>query len=422
MELSYKINIFKRKVNLKEVAVYTASSFIICIAFAFMLFFKSYDAFDTYLSFIIPLMSFSFGMYTYCSYRNSSLSLVFATSTLNTIGFSLMCLISPEGLIAKHLIAIAGSILIFTAIRISFTKLNSATLSILCLLFTIALYMILTIQPAQNGAKAWLVIGGISLQLTELIKILFILSMGLLYSSNLKDSVKLFFLIGHLSIHTIFSVFFISELGSLMILFITGYIIQFLFGGKKETIILSIAAISILLIVIFKDNTANEALHLAINRVIDRFKNSDPFQINQAQKAFISGGIFGSSKNSIYIPVATSDFAYSSLAQHFGLIVSCIFLTFYISLIYILSKEVISTKFNTNCIISIITVITITTQSAYIIGANLGILPISGITTYYLSDSGTGIVLSYLFTMMIINGLSKERRAIDERTKRINKT
>lgn len=426
MELAYKTNTLRRKINMKEVAAYTASSFIIYIAFAILLCFKSYPALDTYLSCIIPLVSFSFCMYIYCSYRNSSMPLVFATSTLNTIGFSLMCLISPEGLVIKHLIAMVSAIVIFIAIRIGITKFQTATLSLLCLIFTIALYLVLIIQPAQNGAKAWLLIGGVSLQLTELIKILFILCTALLYSSELKDSVKLVFLIGHLSIHTVFSVL-INELGSLMILLIVGYIIQFLFGGKKQTIIISLVAlaiviIAVLLIAILNGNTQSEALQTLIDKVVDRFTRSDPFQVNQAKKAFISGGIFGSDKNIIYVPVATSDFAFTSLAQHLGLIVASVAILFYISLLYILSKEVVFVQFDTASIISIITVIIITTQSVYIILANIGLVPVSGVTTYYLSDSGTALTISYLFILLINNGLAKERRNIDERTKRIIKT
>lgn len=418
MELT---NMFKRKVNMREVAVYTASSFIICIAFAVMLLFKQYSAFDTYMSFVIPLIIFSYGLYTYCSYHNSSIPLAFSVSTLNTIGFSLMCLISPDRIVTKHLVAMVASIIIFIAIQIAIKIIKPIPLSIICLVLTVAIYVVLNSQPEQNHAQAWLVIGGISLQLTEIIKLLFILSIGLVYSSGIKDSTKLIFLVIHLVIHSIFSLF-INELGSLLILLIVGFMIQLLFGGKKQNIIMLIlagagVAIAILL-ALNKDNL--EDLKPIIEKVISRLTKTDPYQVNQAQKAFVSGGIFGSVK---IIPVfaSTSDFAFTSLSQNMGLIVASGSLILYISLLYLFSKEVAVLKLDTACVIAIISVITITTQSAYIILANIGLTPVAGVTTYFISDSGTGILIAYLLTILTAKGLSKERRDIDERAKRIIK-
>ena len=431
MDATYTVNSIGRRINSKDILKYSFASGGVYVAVAVMLLLKSILAFDVFMSAVIPLLAFTVGVYFYSSYRNSNMSLAFVTITLNAIGFSLMCLISPEGLVLKHIVAMVLAIGIFAAVRFATEKINFTALLIIISVASVLLYLILVLMPSDNtdedggnNVRAWLVIGGVSVQLTELIKILFVVFLAVLYSSKMKNSLKLVWLLGCLVINTGFSAY-IEELGSLLVILVVAYMVQLIFGCKKQTWILTalaVLAITTAAVLIFctQITFSNETIQELIELVRARVKNSDPYQLNQAKKALVNGGLWGTTHaDTIYVPIKTSDFAFTSLVQHMGLVVATITLVLFTGIIYLLSRNVNLSDINCNSVLAVVSVLLLSFQSVYIIMSNTGLVPLTGINCIFLSDGGTTIMVSYVLTLFIISGMAKERRNINERAKRV---
>lgn len=260
----------------------------------------------------------------------------------------------------------------------------------------ILLIIVLIFGREIKGSKAWLHIYNISIQPSEITKL--VLTIYLAYLTIKKKNIILL-----LIITLIPSILTFLEPDTGAILF---YIIIFLsilryYKINKKILYFSLSIISIFIIAnIFiyltnKDlliNIYGTKLFYRLDRLI-AFKNQNNIQnVN----SLISIG----SHNLIYIPENHNDFIFASIISKYKILSFIIIIGCYISIFLYYLKHSFNKK-NISSIINFIILNMLLFQTFYNILMNLSLLPIIGIPLPFLSYGGT-----YLLTLYLLIGFS----------------
>lgn len=296
----------------------------------------------------------------------------------------------------KHIIYIIISYIIcFICSKINF-KFILKLIPYLYILSIILLTIVLIFGKEINGSKAWLRIKGLSIQPSEITKIILIIYLSYLTIKN-KNIIYLLIITLIPSILTYLE----PDTGAIII-----YLIILLSTTKylkinKKTLIISIISIiiflsiNISLYIINKDiliNIYGTKIFYRIDRLIS-FKEQNNIQtIN----SLISIG----SHNLIYIPENHNDFIFAAIISKYNPLIFITILISYIS-IFIYYIKHITKKKNISNIINYIILNMLLFQIFYNILMNLSLLPIIGIPLPFLSYGG-----SYLITLYSLIGFS----------------
>jgi len=255
--------------------------------------------------------------------------------------------------------------------------------------------------PGGEGPKLWLKFGGIYFQPSEPLKLILIIYLAAFFSEkyqlkfNLLQSIfptlilvgsALFILVGQRDLGTAL-IFIVIYIGMLYTIF-----------GKKR--ILGIGAIILALATVFG--------YLFIDLIRIRFQawiqpwydaQSGSYQIIQSIIAIAAGGVFGTGIGIGYprlVPIPHSDFIFSSIAEETGLIGS-IALIGLITLIFYRSLHIaLKTANRFHRFLSAGISIFLAFQTILIIGGNIRLLPITGVTLPLVSYGGSSLITSVL--------------------------
>ena len=303
--------------------------------------------------------------------------------------------LSNTSYIIKQIIYLSISyitLLIISRININFI------LKYIPLLYTLSiilLFLVLIIGKEINGSKAWLHILGISIQPSEITKL--ILSIYLPYLL-IKNKPLLY-----LTIITIIpSILTFLEPDTGAIIF---YIIIFLSTLKYIKINKKVLTILSILIIVFI--SLNRSLYFINKDIlislygtnlfyrIDRLISFKEQNNIQTINSLISIG----SHNLLYIPENHNDFIFSAIISKYPIFTFISLLCFILIFTYYIKR--LSNKKNISNIINFIILNTLIFQVFYNIFMNLSLIPIIGIPLPFLSYGG-----SYLITLYTLIGIS----------------
>ena len=297
--------------------------------------------------------------------------------------------------IIKHLLYLCISyILLLILSKINF-KFILKFIPFLYLISIILLTLVLFIGKEVNGSKAWFHILGISIQPSEITKL--VLSIYLPYLAIKNKSIIYIIIV---TIIPSILTFLEPDTGAIifyLIIFIST--IKYLKLNKKAIttftiIILLFLSANIITFIINKDiliNIYGTSLFYRIDRLIS-FKNQNNIQTTNS---LISIG----SHNLMYIPENHNDFIFAAIISKYPLSFLIIITSFISIFIYYL-KSLINKK-NISNIINFIILNTLLFQVFYNILMNLSLVPIIGIPLPFISYGG-----SYLVTLYILIGIS----------------
>ena len=296
----------------------------------------------------------------------------------------------------KHLLYLFLSYLILficTKLNTNFLFKSSPYLYFLSL---ILLSIVLIFGKEINGSKAWLHILGISIQPSEITKLVLTIYLAYLTIQN-KNIIYILIITIIPSILT----FLEPDTGAIII-----YIIIFLsiikyINIKKRYLIIGITILLLFIVtnitiyIINKDfliNIYGTNIFYRIDRLIS-FKEQNNIQnIN----SLISIG----SHNLLYIPENHNDFIFSAITSKYNYLIFIIIISSYIFILLYYIKN-INNKKNISNIINFIILNMLLFQVFYNILMNLSLLPIIGIPLPFLSYGG-----SYLITLYTLIGIS----------------
>ena len=273
-------------------------------------------------------------------------------------------------------------------------------------------------NPSGFGPKLWLGCCGVYLQPSEPLKLIFLffLSIYLPKLTGKKKAIWFFLLVLCLTFLVLITQ---RDLGTSSIFFILFSTLLYIQTKNIKTLL------GTLLLLILSGITAYFFIDLVQQRIltwIDPWQDptNSSYQVIQALITIANGGINGRGPGIGYpslVPIAHSDFIFTSIVEELGLIggfaviLLLAMLTFQGFLISIRSTD------PTKKLLAAGIAIYISAQSIVIIGGNVKLLPLTGVTLPFLSYGGSSLFTSYLsvITLFLLNEESKENAILERK-------
>lgn len=271
-----------------------------------------------------------------------------------------------------------------------------------------ALTLIFGTNPLGFGPRLWLGFYGIYLQPSEPLKILLVIYL----SAYLADraSLQLFsfpLLVPTLAVTGLALLLLIvqRDLGTASIFICIFTIFIYIATGKKRILITAIALLALALI------SGYFFVNIIQVRVIGWLNpwndpTGDSYQIIQSLLAIANGGTIGRGLgigSPLLVPVSISDFIYAAIAEETGLVGTlCLVLLIWL----ILARGLIISlkapdRFRRYLASGVVAYLGI--QSLLIIGGNIRLLPLTGVTLPFVSYGGSSLLTSFIALFILIH-------------------
>ena len=259
----------------------------------------------------------------YCMIRRKSFEVETMAFFLCTMGMAAIATVKP-GETVKQLAAMALGVVTFLVIGWSLRDLERA--KVVRYLATVAgvgfLMVTLVFGTEYYGAKNWLIIGGLSLQPSELSKVCFVYA-GASTMDRIMSKRNIYIFIAY-SILICGLLALMNDFGTALIFFCAFLVIAYLRSGSMGTVALAVTAL------IFAGVLALKIAPHALRRFsVWRHVWDDPlnagYQQVQALMCVASGGLFGLGPGQGFLKhvfAADSDIAFATISEEWGLIVA----------------------------------------------------------------------------------------------------
>lgn len=278
-----------------------------------------------------------------------------------------------------------------------------------------------------NGSVRWLLIAGVSIQVSEIIKFVSVLYIAGYVTRHQDDIQRSFYsLVKPLSLFSVACILLLREpdFGSAVIILAIAMGIMYLSGARLWQFLILITVISVLatLLVYFYSYRLDRVTGF-INPWAD--PQNTGYQLVQALIAFGRGEIFGVGLGSgiqklFYLPEAHTDFLFSVLAEELGLMGVLLTISLFSLLVWHIFKiarkaELANEKFAAYIAYGL--GIWFGFQSFVNMGVNMGLLPTKGLTLPLMSYGGS----SMFVTCVAIAVLFRIYSEVTEKTKNLAK-
>jgi cell division protein FtsW (lipid II flippase) len=271
----------------------------------------------------------------------------------------------------------------------------------------LALTLLIGVYPGGFGPQLWLGFAGVYFQPSELLKLLLVVFLA----AYLSDRLRIAFNFTQLATPAliIFGIAIVillvqRDLGTSALLLILFSIMLFMAAGKYWQILLSVAGLAL---AAFIGYHLFDVIRLRVDSWINPWLDPSgrSYQIVQSIMAVSSGGIFGRGPglgSPRVVPVAQSDFIFSAIAEETGL-VGVIGL---ICLMILLVHRGFRIAFRSRSVYHRLLAAGVTSflafQSILIIGGNLRVLPLTGVTLPFMSYGGSSLVVSMICAGILV--------------------
>ena len=257
--------------------------------------------------------------------------------------------------------------------------------------------------PGGNGPTLWLNILGVNIQPSEFLKIFFIIFLSAFFVKKAEQPRKLKTLFPTLLLFTIISgvLIFQDDFGTVIIFLVIYASFLLFYTGRKRAFGFTVLAFLLLVVVgyyYFDIFTARISSWL--------LPWDDPsggsYQVIQSILSIAAGGVIGTGPGLGYpnvVPLAHSDFIFSAIAEENGFLGASCFILLYAILLtrgYKLARER-KDLFQGYLAAGVTTYLV--AQAILIIGGNIRLLPITGVTLPFVSYGGS----SYISTFFAIS-------------------
>ena len=329
----------------------------------------------------------------YCLIRRRSFEVETIAFFLCTLGMAAISTVRP-GEAMKQLCAMILGILIFLFLGWSLRDLERAKkIRYLAVMAGIGFLVITLLFGTEiYGAKNWLIIGGMSLQPSELSKVCFVFA-GASTMDRIMSKRNLILFIAY-SVVICGLLALMNDFGTALIFFCAFLVIAYLRSGSMGTVALAITALGFAGVI---------ALKIAPH-ALQRFSTwrhiwEDPFvggyQQTQALMCLASGGLFGLGPEGgllQYVFAADSDIVFATISEEWGLLMAVLTVLCIAVLAFfaIRTAQVSRSSFYTigGCTAAAVLVI----QTILNCLGTLDILPFTGVTFPFVSNGGTSMV------------------------------
>lgn len=315
------------------------------------------------------------------------------------------------------------TIVIFKKIKI-WNKLRRIYIPLCFLLVLLTLILGTTI----NGSKNWIVLGSVSIQPSEIIKILFCMAIATYFcnmpsfNSKKRDTRKRFLNIPIDEIYLCVFVYsimgslalFQKEWGSALLLFLIYFVMCFIYKTSNLLKIINVCMIALAIFV----GINFLASHIGVR--VNAWKNpwqdaqGSGYQIVQSLIAITQGGYFGSGLANgfpLNVPFCETDFIFASICEEMGIFMGFSVILLYFIFTYRGVKITVRIENEYLKALCLSLVIQMAFQTFIIIGGVVKLLPLTGITLPFVSYGGSSMLSSFILLGIITAiSLEKERK------------
>ena len=332
-------------------------------------------------------------MIFYLSIHRRSFEVETVAFFLCTLGMAVIATVIPKDTI-KQLAAMVLGIFLFLAVGWSLRDLERAKK---CRYLATALglgFLVFTLLfgQEQNGAKAWIQIGGMNLQPSELSKVCFVYA-GASTMDRLLDKRNLILFIGY-SILICGCLAVMNDFGTALIFFVAFLVIAFMRSGSVGTVALACTALGYAGVIAVK--IAPHALkRFSAWRHIWEDIQGAGFQQTRAIMCIAAGGFFGLGANQGKLGgyfAADSDIVFATLSEEWGLLLAVLTVLAIVALAVFTIRSATMGRSSFYTIGSCTAAAIMLTQAILNCLGTLDVLPFTGVTFPFLSNGGSSML------------------------------
>ena len=275
-------------------------------------------------------------------------------------------------------------------------------------LFITALTLLFGTNPLGIGPRLWLGCCGVYFQPSEPLKLLLVIYL----SAYLADRINIRLSSTPLLIPTLvvtglalLLLLVQRDLGTASIFICIFTVVIFLYTGKRRVLL---SAILFLAAALGIGYFFIDIIHIRVEGWLDPW--ADPtgtsYQIVQSLLAVANGGIIGRGiglGSPLLVPVAISDFIFAAIAEETGLVgtIGLLALIWLILARGLIAALRASDRFRRYLAAGIVTYLGV--QSLLIIGGNLRLFPLTGVTLPFVSYGGSSLLTSYIALFLLLS-------------------
>lgn len=321
---------------------------------------------------------------------------------LTTLGVAVVATGTPDEMLKELLLVIAGVVLFFflgwwlrDLHRVKSVRLAAAALAMGLLAVNLLL------GQSSYGAKNWLSIGGVTLQPSEIVKVVYIYA-GAAALDRLFERRNLFGFIVFSAV-CVGALALMGDFGTAVIFFATFLVISFLRSGSFATLFLAVsgAGLAVMLILSVKPYIAER---FAIWGHVWDDVWGQGFQQTHTLSAAASGGLFGQGagcgtlKNVVF---ANTDMVFGILCEELGLIVALTAVFAVIALAFFVVRNAGRGRSTYYVIAGCSAVSMLMIQMGLNVFGSLDILPFTGVTFPFVSKGGTSLLCCWMLLAFV---------------------
>ncbi len=250
----------------------------------------------------------------------------------------------------------------------------------------------------RYGAQAWVTVAGISIQPSEVVKIALLLVEAYLLSKRKVLAAILYagICLGFLMLQ--------KDLGTALVFYATAFIM--LLTATGSLVLLGLGTVGAAVggaVGYTMFSHVKKRVRIWINPWIDY--RGDGYQIVQSLIAMVNGGPWGvglGAGNAYDIPAYTTDFIFAVVMNEFGLIFGVVVILLFVALFLRGIGIALQSQTRFHMLLSLGAASIIIVQTFIIIGGNIKMIPLTGVTLPFISYGGTSLMSS-----MAILGLAQ---------------
>lgn len=312
---------------------------------------------------------------------------------LCTIGMAAICTVTPSEAL-KQLIAVLLGLVLFLALGWSVRDLERA--KVMRYIAAVAgaglLIVVLLFGKEYYGAKNWLVIGGISLQPSELAKVCFVYVGASTIDRLMKKRNIILFIFYTVALCGLLAL--MNDFGTALVFFFAFLMIAYLRSGSVGTVALACTALG------FAGVIGLQIAPHAMRRLTAwRHIWEDPldtgYQQTRALMCIASGGLFGlgiGQGKMKHIFAADSDMVFATVSEEWGLCMAVIMVLCIIVLALFALRSAIAGRSSFYVIGACTAAGILLVQTIFNVLGTLDVLPLTGVTFPFLSNGGSSMI------------------------------
>lgn len=265
----------------------------------------------------------------------------------------------------------------------------------------VLLLIVLVIGKANHGATNWLIIAGISVQPSELVKLLYVLSLASLFWKSTSFR-RICAVTVMAAVHVMLLVLQ-NDLGGALIFFITYIFILYVATAKPLYLFAGLISGSLAASVAYKLFNHVRVRVIAWENPF-KYIDNEGYQITQSLFAIGTGGWFGMGLNRglpTDIPVVESDFIFSAISEELGGLFAICIILIYASCFVMFINMALELEDRFYRLVAIGFAVMFVFQVILSIGGVIKFIPSTGVTLPLISQGGSSVFTTIVMFMLL---------------------